>query len=63
MHQTDKFTSGKDEGAFMLILGDFVILAPIVSLVFQVKLTEAICSHDEVVAAIGIADFDQTGVL
>ena len=63
MHQTDKFASGEDEGTFMLILGDFLVLAPIESLVFQVELAEAISTQDKVISAIGIADFGHTGVL
>ena len=63
MHQTDEFTSGKDEGTFVLMFGYFMVLAPKVSLVLQVELAQAICPHDEVIATIGIADFGHAGVL
>ena len=63
MHQTDKFTSREDEGTFVLILGDFLVLSPIVSLVLQIELTEAICPQDEVIAGIRVADFGQAGIL
>jgi hypothetical protein len=36
MHQTHDFASCKREGAFMLMFGHFLILAPIVGLVLQV---------------------------
>ena len=63
MHQTNEFTSGKDEGAFVLMLGHFLVLAPKVSFVLEVELAQAISAQDEVVTAVGIADFGQAGVL
>ena len=63
MHQTDEFTSGEDEGTFMLILGDFLVFAPIESLVFQVELAEAVSTQNEVIATIRIANFGHAGVL
>lgn len=50
IHQTHELASGQDEGAFVLILGDFVILAEVVGLILQVEQTELIGTQDEIVA-------------
>ena len=63
MHQTDELASGKHESALVLILGDFIELAPIEGFVLQVEQAELVGSYDEVVATIRIADFGHTGVL
>jgi hypothetical protein len=47
----------------MLVLGDFLIFAPVVGFVLQVVLAEQVGSQDEVVAQIDVADFGQAGVL
>ena len=63
MHQADEFTSGEDEGTFVLMLGHLVVLAPKVSFVLEVELAQAVSAHNEVVTAIGVANFGQASVL
>ena len=50
MHQTHKLASREDEGTFVLILADLLILAPVVGFVLQVMLSQQVGAHDEVVA-------------
>jgi len=63
MHQTHKLASREDEGTFVLILGYFLVHAPVVGFVLQVVLTEQVGAQDEVVAQVDVADFGQAGVL
>ena len=63
MHQTHELASRQNEGTFVLVLGDFLILAPVVGFVLQVVLAEQVGSQNEIVAQVDVADFGQTGVL
>jgi len=63
MHQTHEFASREHEGTFVLVLGDFVVLAPVVSFVLQVEATELVCALDEVVAGVDVTDFGHASVL
>jgi len=36
MHQTHELASSQDEGTFVLMIGDFVVLAPVVGFELQV---------------------------
>ena len=63
VHQSHQLASSKNEGTFMLILGDFVVLAPVVGFVFQVELAESIGAKDEVVSQVAVADFGQASML
>jgi hypothetical protein len=58
-----KLASRQDEGTFVLVLGYFLVLAPVVGLVLQVVLAEQVGAQDEVVAQVNVADFGQAGVL
>ena len=47
----------------MPVLGDLVVLAPVVGLVLQVKATELVRALDEVMAQVDIAHLGHPGVL
>ena len=51
------------EGAFVLMLGHFLILAPVVGLVFQVELAQAVGPQNRIVAQVDVADLGQARVL
>jgi hypothetical protein len=63
VHQSHQLASGKDEGTFMLMLGNFVVLAPVVGFVIQVELAEPVGTQDEVVTQVAVTDFGQASVL
>jgi len=63
MHQTDKFAGRENEGAFVLMFGHLLVLAPVVGFVLQVEHSERIGTEDEVVATIDVADLGQAGIL
>ena len=47
MYQTHKFASRENEGAFVLMLGNLLILAPVEGFVLQVEPSERIGAKDE----------------
>jgi len=63
MHQTHEFASRENEGAFVLMLGHLLVLAPVVGVVLEVEPSERVGAKDEVVAAVDVADLSQVGVL
>ena len=54
MHQTHEFARSEDEGAFVLVSGDLVILEPVVGFVLQVVHFERIGTEDEVVTHLSL---------
>jgi hypothetical protein len=46
MHQTHRLPSRGDEGTFVLILGNLLILAPVVGFVLQVMLSQQVGAHN-----------------
>ena len=61
--QADELASGQNECAFVLVLGHFIILAPIVGLVFQVVLAHQVRPFNQVVTQVDVAGFRQVGAL
>jgi hypothetical protein len=63
MHQTHKLASSEDEGTLMLVLGDFIVLTPVIGLVLHSVSSNLVSSLDEVVAPVRVAELGEAGVL